>query len=347
MHNNRDDYEPIIADRRPRAPLREETQPLWRLVLALGAGLVVVILLAWWFMGRSSDSTTTSAQSDSALESFPEERVEQAPAPPARDSAANTGTPQSTAPSIPESESNADIAPSPTPPVSDTGETTDVPSPALPTVEANPRVDTEQPTEPADRPEGATDESIQPPPTPSTMSVHFKSPDSQVRFELRGQGDAPSVTSKAGDVIEVAPGTYRVTASGPGLETFEQDVTFDGGRPAEYSVELCAEPKQERESVAGQVVDERTCASTTECESMFMILSEYADQLVKDRAFRSQQCAKWRANASPDGRWTLNTDCGGATLATTCRIEITEGACTVTGPRRSARDTACPRGELM
>jgi hypothetical protein len=80
---------------------------------------------------------------------------------------------------------------------------------------------------------------------------------------------------------------------------------------------------------------------------MFTVLSEHAEQLVKDRAFRTQQCAKWRADAVPEGKWTLNTDCGGATLATTCRIEIAEGACTFAEPPRSVRGTACPRAEVM
>jgi hypothetical protein len=130
------------------------------------------------------------------------------------------------------------------------------------------------------------------------------------------------------------------------LETFEQEVTFDGERSLEYTVELCAERKHERENLAGQVVEERACASTAQCESMFMVLGESADQLVKDRAFRTQQCAKWRPEAAPDGRWTLDTKCDGATLATTCRIEIAEGACTFAEPRRSVRGGPCPRTEL-
>ena len=129
-------------------------------------------------------------------------------------------------------------------------------------------------------------------------------------------------------------------------ETFEQEVTFDGERPLEYIVELCAEHKRERENLAGQVVEERACASTAQCESMFTVLGEHAERLVRDRAFRTQQCAKWRPNAAPDGRWTLNINCGGATLATTCRIEIAEGACTFAEPRRSVRGAACPRAEL-
>jgi hypothetical protein len=80
---------------------------------------------------------------------------------------------------------------------------------------------------------------------------------------------------------------------------------------------------------------------------MFMVLSEQADQLVRDRAFRTQQCAKWRPNAAPEGKWRLDIKCGGATLATGCRIEIGEGACASAEPPRSARGTACPRAELQ
>ena len=79
---------------------------------------------------------------------------------------------------------------------------------------------------------------------------------------------------------------------------------------------------------------------------MFLILGEYAEQLVKDRAFRTQECAKWRPDAVPAGSWTLNVDCDGAMPATTCRVEIAEGACTFAAPRRSTRGGACPRAEL-
>jgi hypothetical protein len=127
------------------------------------------------------------------------------------------------------------------------------------------------------------------------------------------------------------------------LETFEQDVRFDGERSLEYTVELCAERKHERENLAGRVIEERACATTAQCQSMFNALNEQAERLVKDRALRAQQCAKWRPKAAPDGKWTLNTDCGGATLATTCRIEIAEGACTFIEPRRTVRGSACPR----
>ena len=39
MHDKRDDYEPIIAARRAREPLREATQSLWRPVLPMGGSL--------------------------------------------------------------------------------------------------------------------------------------------------------------------------------------------------------------------------------------------------------------------------------------------------------------------
>jgi hypothetical protein len=164
---------------------------------------------------------------------------------------------------------------------------------------------------------------------------------------MRGPLDSsPPRTGKAGDVVELVPGTYRVVASGAQLETIEREITLSGEGPAEFSVELCAQPEQERENLAGQVVEQRACASTIECESMFTILSEEAEDLVKDRAFRTQQCAKWRDTAAPDGKWTLETKCDGEASATTCRIEISAGACTVTGPRRSVRGEACPRAEL-
>jgi hypothetical protein len=137
-----------------------------------------------------------------------------------------------------------------------------------------------------------------------------------------------------------------VIASGSQLETFEQEVTFDGEHPLEYTVELCAEREQVRENLAGRAVEERECGTAEQCESMFMVLSEHADQLVQDRDFRMQQCAKWREGATPDGRWTLDIKCGGATLATACRVEIGEGTCTFAAPRRSARGAECPRAEL-
>ncbi|HVF17840.1 MAG TPA: hypothetical protein VNA21_13050 [Steroidobacteraceae bacterium] len=335
MHDNRDDYEPIIADRRSREPLHEDTQPLWRLVLALAGGLVVVILLAWWFIGRTPrDVATTSTPSEaSAPEVLPEENVEQAPAPPARDP-----------------ETDTKIAQAPVPPARDAEPAASAEETATPLQgaeqAANPAESAEQTATPESVPEAGPDNAVQTPAAPAPISLRIMSPDAQVRVELRGPVDSSPLTSKAGEVIDIGPGTYRVVASGTGLETLEQDVTFENGRSVEYTVELCAEPKRERETLTGQVVEERACATTAQCESMFMVLSEHAEQLVNDRAFRTQQCAKWRSNAAPEGKWTLNTDCGGATLATTCRIEIAEGACSLAGPRRSVRGTECPRTEL-
>lgn len=267
----------------------------------------------------SSDGTSTTAPTETSApeirpEVLPEERIEQTPLPPARDL-----------------ETDADIAQAPEPP-----------APA-----AEPAAGDEQAATPESIPESVPDDAVQAVVPPAPVSVRFMSPDAQVRIELHGPLESsPPVTSKAGDGVAVAPGTYRVVASGSGLETFEQEITFDGERPLEYTVELCAEREHERETLAGQVVEERECASTEQCESMFMVLSEQADQLVQDRTFRTQQCAKWRRNATPDGKWTLDIKCGGATLATTCRIEIGEGACTFAGPRRSVRGAVCPRAEL-
>jgi hypothetical protein len=278
--------------------------------------LAVAVLLAWWLMNRSSsDGASTTAQSErSAPEIRPDIHVEQALAPPARDF-----------------ETDADIAP----------------APALPAGAAEPAAGAEQAETPENIPEVVPDNEVRAPVPSAPVSVRFMSPDTQVRVQLRRPLDSsPPLTSKAGDVVAVAPGIYRVVASGTQLETFEQEVTFDGERSLEYTVELCAERKHERENLAGQVVEERACASTAQCESMFMVLGESADQLVKDRAFRTQQCAKWRPEAAPDGRWTLDTKCDGATLATTCRIEIAEGACTFAEPRRSVRGGPCPRTEL-
>lgn len=314
MHDNRDDHEPIFATRRSREPQRQDQQPLWRLMLALGGGLAVAVLLAWWWIGRSSDGASTTAQSESsAPEIRPEDHIAQASAPPARDS-----------------ETNADIGQTPTPSAR----------------AAEPAAGTEQAATPAN-PEITPDNAVQAPVPPAPVSVRFMSPDPQVRIELRGPLDSsPPLTSKVGDSVTVAPGTYRVVASGPQLETFELDVKFDGERPLGYTVELCAERKHQRENLAGQVVEERACATTAQCESVFTVLSEHAEQLVKDRAFRAQQCAKWRPKAAPDRKWTLDTKCDGATLATICRIEIAEGACTFVEPQRSVRGAACPRAEL-
>jgi hypothetical protein len=310
MHDKRD--ESIIATRRTREPLREDTQPLWRLALALGGGLAIAILLAWWMMGRSSsDVASTTAQPESPP---PEIRVGQELAPPVRDS-----------------ETDAESAQ----------------APALPTPAAEPEAGAEQAATPENIPGVVLGNEVQPPMPAAPVSVRFISPDSQVRIELRRALDSsPPLTSKAGGVLAVPPGAYRVVASGTQLETFEQEVTFGGERSLEYTVELCAERKHERENLAGQVVEERSCAGTAQCESTFMVLSEHADQLVKDRAFRTQQCAKWHPDAAPGGRWTLDTKCDGATLATTCRIKIAEGVCTFAEPLRSVRGAACPRAEL-
>ncbi len=335
MHN-RDDYEPIIATRPSRKPQREETQPLWRVVLVLCAGLAGAVLLAWWWIGRSSsDGASTTAQSESSApeiapeidpeigpeigpetgpETGPEIQVEQDIVPPARDPVPNTVSSQEPVPPPPATESAGG---------------------------------SEQAATPENIPEVVPADEPQMPAAPAPVSVRFMSPDPQVRIELiRPPDSSPLLTSKAGDVVAVPQGTYRVVASGTQLETFEQEVVFDGERPLEYTLELCAEPKRVREDLAGQVVEERACASTAECESLFLILGEYADQLVKDRGFRTQQCGKWRANAAPEGSWTLNINCDGATPATTCRVSIAEGACTFAESRRSMRGGACPRAEL-
>lgn len=320
MPDKRDDYEPIIATRPSRERLREEPQPLWRLVLALGGGLIVVVLLAWWLLGRlSNGGTANTAQTEVSAPEVTTEAVEQAPAPLARDSEASTEQPA------------AQPAPVVQPTVSD-------PQPATPAESA-----------PAAVPDASTaDAAVPPPPAPpATTSVRFMSPDSQVRFEVRGPTESsPALTSKVGDAIDLPLGTYRVVASGAQLETLERELVLSGGPPAEFTVELCAQSKQELESLAGQVIEERVCASTEQCESMFDVLSEDAEQRVKDLAFRKQQCAKWRPEAAPEGRWTLDTKCDGATTATTCRIEIAEGACAVTEPRRTVRGGACPQAEL-
>jgi len=317
MQDDRNDDEPIIATRRARDQPRDEAQPLWCLVLALSAGLAVVALLAWWLLGRPSRDDAPAAQSHSSMptpqEAGPEEHIEQPPVLPAHDFDSNAHEP----------------------------------APASPAPIAEPPPGVAQPSIPESIPEVPPDNADQTPAPPAPVSVRFMSPDAQVQIELRDPlASSPPIRSKSGEVIDVAPGTYRVVASGAGLESFEQEVTLDGERPLEYTIELCAEPKREHENLAGRIVEERACASTAQCESMFMVLSEHADQLVKDRAFRTQQCAKWRANAAPDGSWTLDIRCGGATLATTCQIEIAAGACTFAAPPRSTRGTACPRAEL-
>jgi hypothetical protein len=324
MPDNRDEYEPIIATRPRREPLREDTQPLWRLVLVLSAGLAAAVLLVWWLMGRSSgDGASKTGQTEEpfpavseevAPEVLPEVRLDREPPPPAK-----------------EPEDNADIAQAPAPP------------PAS----AESAVGTEPAPTPESTPAVVPNDANPPPAQPAPASLRLMSPDSQVRFELRGPLDSsPPLAGKAGDVLPITAGTYRVVSSGAQLETLEQEITLNGEGPAEYTVELCAQPKQELETLARRIVEERPCASTVQCESMFAVLSEHAEQLVKDPAFRRQQCAKWRTEAEPEGRWTLDTKCDGATLATTCRIEISQGVCSVTEPKRSVRGGECPRAEL-
>lgn len=316
MQDPRDDYEPIIATRRSREPLRDETRPLWQVLLALSAGLAIAVSLAWWWMQRSAnDVVPAPAQSEDPL---PEVHVEQEIAPPARDL-----------------EPDTEMAPVPQ---------VLVPA-AEPEPEPEPEAGAEQAVIPQSVPEVVPDDEASVP-SPPPVSVRFMSPDAQVRVELHGSTDATVVRGQVGDVLALPAGTYKAVVSGAQLETFEQAVTVDGGRQLEYTVELCAQRPQQHESLAGRIVEERTCSGATQCESVFTILSEYAEQLVKDRAFRSQECASWRANAAPSGSWTLNTNCDGATPVTTCRIDIAVGACTFAEPPRSARRTACPRAEL-
>lgn len=322
MPDPRDDYEPIIATRPRRlGPQRDEAKPLWPLVLALGAALILAIAAGLWFMNRPSNQSPATAQTEKVEpQTLPEIRVEQPVAPPARDA-----EPVAAEPPV-------------QPPVQPAQAPESVTEPAT---EDTPAIT------PESAPQSEPDNAVQTPAEPPPLSVRFDSPDSQVQFELRGplESSAP-VTSKVGDVLSLVPGTYRVVASGPHLETFEQNVTFDGEQPADYTVELCAERKRERETLAGQVVEERACESTAQCESLFMVLSEQADRLVKDRSFRTQQCGQWRSGASPEGSWTLDIKCGGPTSASTCRIEISQGACEVAEAPRSVRGTACPRAEL-
>lgn len=328
MHDRRDDYEPIIAPRRPRYPQRDETQPLWRVVLGLLAVVVAAGAIAWWWIGRSPSDGASTAQSEGATsEAFPETEVEQEVIPPARDAETSAEVPQR--PSTPQ--------------------------PAAPEPVAEPKAEPEQAIASENVPEVVPENEPapvvpnEPEPTvpPTSVAVRFMSPDPQVQFQLRRQGESAAVlTAKAGEVVDVPHGTYRVVVSGAQLEKLEQDVTFDGELPLEYNVELCAQPKYEQGSVAGQVVESRTCASTEECESLFTILGEYADELVRDRTFRTEQCAKWRPGSAPDGSWTLNIRCDGTLPSTTCRIEIAEGSCMHSGPRRSTRGGTCPRAQL-
>jgi hypothetical protein len=377
MQDDRDEYEPIIATRPSRRPERVDTPPLWRLVLVLMGGVVVVALLGWWFIGKSSNDSASNegaaatAQTES---SQPEIHVEQQWEPPATDSPASPEVTQAPAPSAgpsePEASTEQEAIPESVPGVAP-DEGTQASSPPAASDDAS--QDSSPPVTPDDASQASstppaqddasqasstpatTDDASQassraPAPdnaSPATVPLSLTSPDAQVRFEVRGRVESsPPLTGKAGDVIDVVPGTYRVIASGPRLETLERELTLSGEGPAEYSVELCAQPEQEHGSVAGEIVERRTCTTTPECESMFSILSEYAEQLVKDREFRTQQCAKWRDSAAPDGKWTLDTNCDGEPSATTCRIEISAGACTVTGPRRTLRGEACPRAEL-
>jgi hypothetical protein len=334
MQDKRDDYEPIIATRRFREPRREEGAPLWQTVLAVVAVFGVVILLAWWWLSRASneDVAATDAQQASApAESFPESHVEQEVAPPARDPGAPVDLPQQSAVPVPAPESEID-------PSSDAG-VEDAPPPETVAESADSDASIGQP-------EIATEVEPETPAEPAPVAVRFSSPDSQVRIEVRNAPDLPPVlTAKAGETVELPPGKYRVAASGPQLESFEQDVTFDGAA-LEYAIELCAQRRYDRESLAGQIVEARQCGSAAECETMFAILGEYADELVRQRDFRMEQCAKWRSGATPDGSWTLNIRCDGAMPSTTCRIEIAEGSCNHAQPPRTARGGACPRAVL-
>jgi hypothetical protein len=130
------------------------------------------------------------------------------------------------------------------------------------------------------------------------------------------------------------------------LERFERDITFEGERALEFAVELCAQRKYDRESLVGRPVEERKCSSAAECQTLFGILSESADELVRQKDFRMEQCAKWRPGATPDGQWTLNIQCDGAMPETTCRVDIGEGECTHAQPPRSMRGGTCPRAEI-
>lgn len=318
---DRHDDEPIIASRRYREPPREDAPPLWRTALPVAAVFAVLILLAWWWTSRpSSDEGTTTAQQESAApETFPETHVEQEIVPPARD----PGSPV---------QSQQQVQPAPAPP---------------PPAAAEPEAAATSEATSQSVPEATPESDIAPPAPPTAVSVRFTSPDPQVRFELRRAPDQEAfLTSKVGDTVEVPPGTYRLTASGAQLERFEKDVTFEGERALEYAVELCAQPKYERESLVGQLVEQRKCSSAAECQTLFAILSESADDLVRQRDFRMEQCAKRRSGSTPEGQWTLNIQCDGAVPETTCGIEIAEGECTHAQPSRSARGGACPRAEV-
>ena len=331
MQDKRDDFEPIIASRPSRQPLREEPQPIWHIALALVGVVVLLGLLAWWWMSRTPTEGVASNAGSQSTEIPPAtEEVVQQVAPPARDPEPSQEVAQPpAAPSPTVSQPAAEAEPSPAQPDAETEASP--PQPAVTEGSPEPVANTEPPAAA----------------TLDTVSVRFVSPDPQVQLELHRLLDAsPPMLVKVGDVVPLAPGPYRVIATGAQLDKFEQEVTFDGDAPVVYMVELCAKREPERTSIAGRVVEERACGSTQQCESMFAVLGEYADELVRDRQFRTEQCGKWRAEAVPEGSWTLNINCGGATLATTCRIEVAEGACTFAGPRRTARGTACPRAEL-
>lgn len=345
MHDKRDDYEPIIAGRRPREPQRESAPPLWRSVLAIVAGLAVVALLAWYWLGKSSSERTAADDptANAAPEVFPETSVAQEIAPPARDAETGEVVPEAPAPAAETAIESAPVAQSQPETREDAatnaGEHT------------SEDVTDIAPAQPGERAvaDGGVSPSMGSPSRsdPATASVRFASPDSQVRFELRHSPDsAPLVSAKAGETIAIPPGTYRVMALGAQLEKLEREVQFDGDRPLEYTVELCAQRQYSRESVVGQSVEQRECAGRAECETLFAVLGESADELVRDRAFRAQQCARVRPGSTPDGNWTLNIRCDGAVPTTTCRVEIAEGACTYAEPPRSARGGACPRVEL-
>lgn len=330
MGDRHDDYEPIIAPRRSRQPRREEA-PLWRTILGVVAVFAVVILLAWWWSHRPPDTERAVSPTPAGREALPETHVEQEIVPPARDPGAPVETPERSAPqTVPEPENAASEPPA----ASDTvSESEDVPE-VEPESVLGAAIESPSESEPV-------------PQAPAHVSVRFTSPDSQVRFEIRRpEESAPFMTTTAGATLEIPPGRYRVTAAAPQLDRFEQDVTFGGAEPLEYVVELCTQPKYERGSLAGRLVESRECGSAAECETLFAILGEYADDLVRQRDFRAEQCAKWRAGSAPGGNWTLNIRCDGAMPATTCRVEIGEGECMYALPPRSARGAACPKAEL-
>jgi hypothetical protein len=331
MPERQDDFEPIIAPRRSREPRREDdAPPLWRTALAVVAVFAAVTALAWWWMSRSSsDQAVSDEDSESVVaESFPETHVEQEVVPPARDveKPAEIPQPQVTVPS-----SDVEV-----PPAQDVASDADTS-----------REDTQDESVQETAPEPQIESEPAPPVRSVNAFVRFTSPDSQARLELRRASDRmPFLTSAVGETIEVPPGTYRATVSGAGLERFEQEVTFETGQTVEYSVELCAQRQYDRVSLVGRVVEERKCSSTAECETLFAMLGETADDLVRLRDFRVEQCGKWRPGATPSGEWTLNIRCDGAVPETTCRIEIGEGDCMHAQPPRSSRGGACPRAVL-